>query len=211
MIGYIEDFFTQDEVEWFNWYWDILPNKIDTGQRYRSMAYYNQPFFDRIYNLLQSKILPNEEITTVNLNIDYLPGGIHSDGYISYDQEDDMGHTYLIPIKIDGDFATIVFDKTSDEAVTLNAELGLGNSGIVTYRQVGREFFELNDTPFDRTVYNKYLTHLDLNTLSGLKVEQVQQWKTGRAMVWPRKNLHCSANFQSPAVRNTVLVATRLC
>lgn len=211
MIGYIENFFTEDEIDWFNWYWSVLPNKIDTGQRYRSMAYFDQPFFERIHQALQSKILPNEEITTVNLNADYLPGGIHSDGYIQFDQDDTLGHTYLIPINIDGDFSTVIFDKTSDEAVTLNAELGLGNSGIVTYKQVGRDFFELPDTPFDNQIYKQYLTHLDFDTLAGLKVEQVQEWKPGRAMVWPRKNLHCSANFKSPAVRDTVLVATRKC
>ncbi len=211
MIGYIDNFLKPDEVDWFNWYWDVLPSKIDTGQRYRSMAYYDQPFFKRIYQLLQSRILPNEEITTVNLNSDYLPGGIHSDGYINHDKNDKMGHTYLIPINFDGSFATVIFDKTSDEAVTLNAELGLGNSGIVTYRQVGRDFFSLNDTPFDQEIYNQYLTHLDQNILNGLQVEQVQEWAVGRALVWPRKNLHCSANFVGTQVRNTVLVATKLC
>lgn len=211
MIGYIDNFFTPNEVDWFNWYWKILPNKIDTGQRHRSMAYYDQPFFKRIYKLLQSRILPNEEITTVNLNSDYLPGGIHSDGYIKHDKDDRMGHTYLIPIKIDGDFVTIVFDKISEEAVTLNAELGLGNSGIVTYRQVDRNFLKLEDTPFNEEIYNEYLSHLDRNILNGLQVEQVQEWKVGRAMVWPRKNLHCSANFGDNVIRNTVLIATKLC
>jgi hypothetical protein len=211
MIGYIDNFLTPNEVDWFNWYWKILPNKIDTGQRHRSMAYYDQPFFKRIYKLLQSRILPNEEITTVNLNSDYLPGGIHSDGYIKHDKDDRMGHTYLIPIKIDGDFVTIVFDKISEEAVTLNAELGLGNSGIVTYRQVDRNFLKLEDTPFNEEIYNEYLSHLDRNILNGLQVEQVQEWKVGRAMVWPRKNLHCSANFGDNVIRNTVLIATKLC
>ena len=211
MIGYIEDFLSPDEVDWFNWYWDIIPDKLDTGQRYRGMAHYDQPFFKRMLKLLENKILPGESITTVNINVDYLPGGVHSDGYISYDQDDKMGHTYLIPIKMEGDFATVIFDKTSDEAVTLNSELGLGNSGIVTYKQVERNYLDLQDTPFDNTVYEQYLMHLDKNALRGLRVEQIQHWKIGRAMVWPRKNLHCSANFSKPAIRNTVLIATRLC
>lgn len=211
MIGYIDNFFTNDEIDWFNWYWDILPNKLDTGQRHRSMAYFDQPFFSQVLQLLQSKVLPNEVITTVNLNSDYYPGGIHSDGYIEYDQNDIMGHSYLIPIQVDREYATIIFDKTSDKAVTLNSELGLGNSGIVTYSQVEREFFNLDDMPFDNEVYEKYLTHLNMKALSGLKIEQIQQWKLGRAMVWPRRNLHCSANFSLPAVRNTVLLTTKLC
>lgn len=211
MIGYIENFFTADEVEWLKWYWSVLPNKLDTGQRLRSMAYYDQPFFNKMLQRLNDKILPNEEITTVNLYSDYSPGGVHSDGYIDFDKKDIMGHTYLIPFNIDGNFATVIFDKTSEEAVTLNAELGMGNSGIVTYKQVDRDFFELNNTPFDKELYNQYLTHLDYNTIAGLKVEQVQHWKLGRAAVWPRKNLHCSANFDGPAVRETVLIATRKC
>ena len=211
MIGYIEDFFTDDEIEWFNWYWELLPNKLDTGQRLRSMAYFDQPFFRRMLEKLQSKILPNEEITTVNLNTDYYPGGVHSDGYIDFDKKDKLGHTYLVPIKIDNEFATIIFDKTSDRAVTLNAELGLGNSGIISYQQVNRDYFNFADTEFDESIYNQYLTHLDKCVLRGLTVEQIQTWKAGRAMVWPRQHLHCSANFNLPATRNTVLITTRQC
>lgn len=211
MIGYIENFLSEEECAWFSWYWSVMPDKLDTGQRYRSMAYYNQPFFKRILQKLQSKILPNEEITTVNLNSDYYPGGVHSDGYIDYDKNDKLGHTYLVPVEIDNDFATLIFDKTSNKAVTLNAELGLGNSGIVSYQQVNRDYFEFTDTEFDQSIYNQYLTHLDKSVLRGLTVEQIQTWKVGRAMVWPRQNLHCSANFDLPAVRNTVLITTRQC
>jgi len=211
MIGQLDNFLTADEVEWFNWYWSVLPNKIDTGQRHRSMTHFDQPFFERIRSLLQQRILPNEEITTVNINVDYLPGGVHSDGYIDFDKNDNLGHTYLVPLAVDGDFATVIFDKTSDEAVTLNAELGMGDSGIVTYKQVGRHYFNLDDTPFDESIHKQYLTHLDIHSLRGLKVQQIQHWKIGRALVWPRKNLHCSANFSSPAVRDTLLVATKLC
>ena len=98
MIGYIENFFTADEVEWLKWYWSVLPNKLDTGQRLRSMAYYDQPFFNKMLQRLNDKILPNEEITTVNLYSDYSPGGIHSDGYIDFDKNYDV---YIIADEVD--------------------------------------------------------------------------------------------------------------
>jgi len=211
MVGYIENFLTTDEIEWFRWYWSQLPTKIDTGQRMRSFAHYDREFFHRIREKLSSKIQPNEEITTVNLYQDYAPGGIHSDGWIDFDKNDKMGTTYLVPIQMSEDFQTIIFQPSSDEAVSLNAELGLGNSGLVTYKQVTRDYFDLSDEPFDKEMYDKYLTHLDYNMLRGLRVIQVQEWKLGRAMIWPRSQLHCSANFNKGAVRDTLLIATKLC
>lgn len=211
----INDFLLPDEINWFNWYWNILPNKIDTGQRWRSMAYYDQPFFQRIKCKLEQKVKAinaNEEITTVNLNNDYAPGGIHSDGYIEYDKNDDVGSTYLIPIQIDCEsYATVIFDYTSKKAVSLNDQLGLGNKGLVTYPQVTRQELGLSSKPFDKEIHQKYLKHLTYESLAGLTVVQIQHWKLGSAMIWPRENLHCSANFVGSKYRRTVLIATRKC
>lgn len=214
MVGYEEDFLSEEEMEWFRWYWTCLPAIIDTKQRHRSPAYFDQPHFVRIFEKLNNRIkeiASDEQITTFNLNWDYLPGGIHSDGFIDHDENDRMGHTYFVPIEMEPntEFQTIIFDKDSDRAVSLNSELGLGNDGLVTYPQVDREYFDLSDEPFDKDMYNRYLTHLNYDKLSGLKVTKVQEWKLGRALIWPRARLHCSANFEKGVIRNTILIATR--
>ena len=213
-IGFIENFLNKKEIDWFIWYWKQLPTKIDNGQRVYSLTHFDQRFFSRIYQMLNKKIkqhFPNEQITTINLNWDYAPGGIHSDGYLDYDSKDKIAKTYLIPIVMEqSDYHTILFDKTSEKAVTLNKELGLGDNGIVTYKQVGRDYFPtLDDTPFDEQVYNQYLKHLDYNNLRGLKTVAVQEWKMGRANYWLREQLHCSANFGEHAGRSSLLIVTK--
>ena len=214
-FGHIENFLTPEECEWFTWYWKLLPTKIDTGQRLRSPVHFNEPILHRIKEKLTEKVKqnnPREEITTVNLNYDYAPGGIHSDGYIDYDKNDTMGHTYFIPLEMDQDYCTVIFDQTSDKAISFNSILGLGNKGLVTYPQVSREEFELDNTPFNEEVYQQYLTHLDYDSLRGLTVKDIVYWKEpGTANIWPRRNLHCSGNFSNAKQRNTILIATKIC
>lgn len=214
MIGY-HQFLTQEEIEWFVWYWEQLPSKIDTKQRLRSPTHFQQNFFNRQFEKLQtrvSEVFPDEIITTINLNWDYLPGGIHSDGYIDFDKDDNMGHTFLIPIEMENGerFQTVIFEGISDKAVSLNREMGLGEDGLVTYPQVSRSYFDFNDTPFDEKMHSDYLGHLNYNALSGMKVKKVQEWQLGRAIIWPRSQLHCSADFKPNSKRSTLLIATKL-
>jgi len=46
---------------------------------------------------------------------------------------------------------------------------------------------------FDREIHQKYLTHLDINNLNGLKVEFVYQWKVGETLIMDRTHIHCSS------------------
>ena len=49
---------------------------------------------------------------------------------------------------------------------------------------------------FDKATHTKYLTHIDINNLKGLKVESVYQWKVGETLIMDRSHIHCSsANF----------------
>ena len=213
-IGYINNFLNQEEINWFIWYWSQLPTRANNGQREYSLTHYDQKFFSRIRDLLSQKIkkhFSNEEITTVNLNWDYKPGGVHSDGYLTHDKHDKIAKTYLIPIVMDHEnYHTLLFDKASKKAVTLNRELGLGNDGIVTYEQVDRNYFEtLGDTPFNKEIYNQYLSHLDYHNLRGLSTVEIMTWNLGRAIYWPREQLHCSADFVHNSNRSSLLIVTR--
>ena len=46
---------------------------------------------------------------------------------------------------------------------------------------------------FDREIHQKYLTHLDINNLNGLKVELIYQWKVGETLIMDRTHIHCSS------------------
>ena len=47
---------------------------------------------------------------------------------------------------------------------------------------------------FDKATHKKYLTHLDINNLKGLKVELVYQWKVGETLIMDRSHIHCSSS-----------------
>ena len=207
----IDNFFTQADCEWFLWYNSILPETRDNGLRLQTMTHFAQPFFARKLSDLHNRLPENEEITTLNINFDYGAGGIHSDGYLDHDKNDNIAHSYLIPIVVNpiDKYYTVIFDQISMEAITFNGEIGLGNKGITTYRQVTREDYGLSDEPFDKDVYNKYLTHLNYNALKGLTVAHIHEWKLGSAMTWPRQNFHVSANFENKDTRASVLIVTR--
>ena len=72
-----------------------------------------------------------------------------------------------------------------------------------------RKEYGLSNIPFDKELYEKYLTHLDYAGLSGLTVDYVHEWKLGDAMIWPRENFHVSANFTNKDSRASVLITTR--
>ena len=46
---------------------------------------------------------------------------------------------------------------------------------------------------FDKAIYKKYLTHIDINNLKGLKVELIYKWKVGETLIMDRSHIHCSS------------------
>jgi len=51
----------------------------------------------------------------------------------------------------------------------------------------------LGTEEFDKATHKKYLTHLDINNLKGLKVELIYQWKVGETLIMDRSHSHCSS------------------
>ena len=51
----------------------------------------------------------------------------------------------------------------------------------------------LGTEDFDKEIYRKYLTHIDINNLKGLKVELIYKWKVGETLIMDRSHLHCSS------------------
>ena len=60
--------------------------------------------------------------------------------------------------------------------------------------QNDRSSEHLGDEDFDKEIHKKYLTHLDINNLKGLKVELVYQWKVGETLIMDRSHIHCSSS-----------------
>jgi len=63
-----------------------------------------------------------------------------------------------------------------------------------TLGQNERSRGHLGAEEFDKEIHKKYLTHLDINNLKGLKVELVYQWKVGETLIMDRSHIHCSSS-----------------
>ena len=60
--------------------------------------------------------------------------------------------------------------------------------------QNDRSNAHLGDEEFDKEIHQKYLTHIDINNLKGLKVEMIYNWKVGESLITDRSQVHCSSS-----------------
>ena len=60
--------------------------------------------------------------------------------------------------------------------------------------QNNRSCEHLGAEEFDQEIYNKYLTHINISNLKGLKVEFIYQWKVGETLIMDRSHIHCSSS-----------------
>lgn len=65
----------------------------------------------------------------------------------------------------------------------------------------------LNEIPFDKEAYDKYLSHLDYDSLNSLEIDTIFKWKPGSAFIWDRNNLHTSSNYIKDNVQNKLGLA----
>ena len=61
------------------------------------------------------------------------------------------------------------------------------------HEQNDRSCEHLGQGEFDKEIYQKYLTHIDINNLKGLKVELIYQWKVGETLIMDRSHIHCAS------------------
>ena len=60
--------------------------------------------------------------------------------------------------------------------------------------QNDRSCEHLGNEEFDKEIHQKYLTHIDINNLKGLKVELIYNWKIGETLIMDRTHIHSSSS-----------------
>lgn len=60
------------------------------------------------------------------------------------------------------------------------------------------------DQPFDKEIYNQYLTHIPYENLHGLTVDTIVSWSPGDIIVFDRNQLHCASNEHDHKIGMTV-------
>ena len=59
--------------------------------------------------------------------------------------------------------------------------------------QNDRSSKHLGSEEFDKKVHEKYLTHININNLKGLKIELIYEWKVGESLIVDRSHIHCAS------------------
>ena len=60
--------------------------------------------------------------------------------------------------------------------------------------QNDRSCEHLGEEEFDKEIHIKYLAHIDINNLKGLKVELIYNWKIGETLIMDRTHIHSSSS-----------------
>ena len=60
--------------------------------------------------------------------------------------------------------------------------------------QNDRSCEHLGDEGFNKEIHQKYLKHIDINNLKGLKVELLYKWKIGETLIMDRSHIHSSSS-----------------
>ena len=60
--------------------------------------------------------------------------------------------------------------------------------------QNNRSCEHLGEEEFDKQIHQKYLDHLDINNLKGLKIEKIYNWKVGETVIVDRTHIHCASS-----------------
>ena len=60
--------------------------------------------------------------------------------------------------------------------------------------QNDRSCEHLGHEEFDKEIHKKYLTHIDINNLKGLKVEMIYHWKIGETVIMDRGHIHSASS-----------------
>jgi len=59
--------------------------------------------------------------------------------------------------------------------------------------QNDRSCEHLGEGEFDKEIHQKYLTHIELNNLKGLKIELIYNWKIGETLIMDRSHIHSAS------------------
>jgi len=91
-----------------------------------------------------------------------------------------IGDTVIFKNRWYGRSASFTIDKNE---LKLKPELGKNDKSCK----------HLGDENFDQEMYNKYLTHENIDNLKGLKIEMIYKWKLGETLIMDRSHIHCSS------------------
>ena len=204
----IKNLFSKEEINKFLALYNMLPttvhNKKQNVIKKRWLKNFNQELENFFYTKVKNEIgdfkmdnlkdEKNEDILGL-FQESYNPIGLHVDA--GFNSEEVVYKQTLIPLTPEG--GTVIFKNkfygNSTNFTTNQEELSLKN---LKYGQNSRssEHLELYENkPFNKSEYDKYLTHEKIENLAGLEIDIVYKWELGSMLIFDRTRLHCSSSL----------------
>ena len=195
--------FSEKEIKMIQELYVDLPEKVfNKKQNIRKKAWiqnYNKEldkiYFDKLKDVLGDfKMDSLKSKTGVDLyglfHESFSPLPLHVDS--GFNEKDIIFKQVVTPLSSFGD--TVVFKNKwygrsasftiSEEELNYKPKPG----------QNDRSREHLGEEVFDKEIHKKYLTHIDINNLKGLKVEMIYSWKVGESLIMDRSHIHSSSS-----------------
>ena len=199
----IVNIFSEKEIKMIQQLYADLPEKIfNKKQNIRKKAWiqnYNKEL-DKIYFDKLKEVLGNFTMDTLKsesgedfyglFHESFSPLTLHVDS--GFDDKAIIYKQAVTPLSSFGD--TVVFKNKwygqSTSFTTDQEELKFKPKPGQNYRSCNH----LGNEEFDKEMHQKYLTHIDINNLKGLKVELLYNWKVGETLIMDRSHIHSSSS-----------------
>ena len=199
----IVNIFSEKEIKMMQELYAILPeavfNKKQNVRKKSWIANYNKEldkiYFDKIKDVLGDFKMDTLKDKTEKyyyglFHESFSPLSLHVDS--GFNEEDIIFKQVITPLSSFGD--TVVFKNKwygRSTSFTIDPEelKFKPNSD-----QNDRSCEHLGNEEFDKEIHQKYLTHIDINNLKGLKIELIYNWKIGETLIMDRTHIHSSSS-----------------
>lgn len=116
--------------------------------------------------------------------------GLHVDTSDIYNEKNWLA--ILFPLEFIGPAHTLLFDNFYNGA---NSRFSLDSATDKTV--VDRSQISNYDPSiiFDKNIYSKYLSYMDVNDLHGFTLEMIYEWNVGDALVFERQQIHAQGDI----------------
>ena len=195
--------FSEKEIKMIRELYDDLPERVyNKKQNIRKKAWiknYNKEldkiYFNKIKDVLGDYKMDNLKSETGEdyyglFHESFSPLPIHVDS--GFHAEDIIYKQVITPLTPIGD--TIFFKKRWYGRSTTFTNNPEDLKFKPKFDQNDRSNEHLGNKEFDKELYKKYLTHLDIDNLKGMEIEYVYSWKVGESLIVDRSHIHCASS-----------------
>jgi len=198
----INNFLNEEEIKYFQKLYKLLPVEIDNKRQKIIKKKWSNKFNHELQNKYTSKLKeiignykmdnPDTKEGSASLGLfqeSFMPVTLHVD--TGFDFKKIIYKQTLLPLSDEGE--TIIF-KNRFYGCSTTFSIDPKELSAKGYNKRSSEHLDLYGSDnFDKEIYEKYLTHEDINNLKGLEVELIFNWKLGDLVVFDRSHLHCSS------------------